>query len=175
MQLNDKDECFLGRWRGSDTTGKESSLIKLIVLGSLQYLGRGLKFDDLEEYTVISEDVHQVFFHMFINYGKHTLFPAYVVPPANKEELEKSLHKFEQAGFHGAGWSSVATHVYMERCSNHLRNAHQGHKMPFPARIYNISVNNCHMIFSSTLGHPAQWNDKTLVFFDDFLCGVKEG
>eukprot|EP00957_Ditylum_brightwellii_P085040 6466331-Ditylum_brightwellii.AAC.1 len=47
--------------------------------------------------------------------------------------------------------------------------------MLFPARTYNISANHRHNILSSTLGHPAGWNEKTLVLFDDFLCGVKEG
>eukprot|EP00957_Ditylum_brightwellii_P046884 3558483-Ditylum_brightwellii.AAC.1 len=42
--------------------GKEASQTDLVVLCSLCYLGRGLTFDDLEKYTVISEEVYCVFF-----------------------------------------------------------------------------------------------------------------
>jgi hypothetical protein len=28
---------------------------------------------------------------------------------------------------------------------------------------------------STTQGYPARWNDKTLVFFDDFVRGIYEG
>jgi hypothetical protein len=36
-------------------------------------------------------------------------------------------------------------------------------------------VNHCRRIISSTSGHPARWNDKTLVLYNDFACGVHEG
>lgn len=42
---------------------EESSPIDLLILGSLRYLGRGFTFDDCEENTAISEEVHRVFFH----------------------------------------------------------------------------------------------------------------
>jgi hypothetical protein len=29
------------------------------------------------------------------------------------------------------------------------------------------------MILSTTCGHPGWWNDKRLVLFDDFVCGLK--
>ena len=50
------------RWTGCDGLGKESLPIELLVLGALRYLGRGWTFDDLEEATAISEEVHRVFF-----------------------------------------------------------------------------------------------------------------
>jgi hypothetical protein len=31
------------------------------------------------------------------------------------------------------------------------------------------------MILSTTCGHPGWWNDKRLVLFDDFVCGLKYG
>ena len=39
-----------------------TSPISLLLLGSLRYLGRGWCFDDLEEVSGISEEVHRVFF-----------------------------------------------------------------------------------------------------------------
>ena len=42
---------------------KRSSPLELLILGALRYLGRGWTFDDLEESTAISAEVHRVFFH----------------------------------------------------------------------------------------------------------------
>ena len=39
------------RWMAKDATGKISSPLELLILGSLRYLGRGFTFDDLEEAT----------------------------------------------------------------------------------------------------------------------------
>ena len=62
MQLIGKDECFFGRWRRDDATGKTPPPIEWLVIDSLRYLGRGLTFDDIEEYTTIIEDVNRFFF-----------------------------------------------------------------------------------------------------------------
>jgi len=43
------------------------------------------------------------------------------------------------------------------------------------ARTFNLTVNHRRQILSTTQGHPARWNDKTLVLFDDFVRGVFEG
>ena len=49
--------------------GKASSHIELLVLRSLRYLGRGWCFDDLEEATCISEEVHRQFLHVCLFMG----------------------------------------------------------------------------------------------------------
>ena len=61
------------RWQRKDATGKDSSPIELLLLGSLRYLGRGIMFDDLEELTAISEETHRVFFHVFVQWGRAVL------------------------------------------------------------------------------------------------------
>jgi hypothetical protein len=40
---------------------------------------------------------------------------------------------------------------------------------------YNITANHRRRILSSTRGHPARWNDKTVVLFDTFVRGIYEG
>jgi hypothetical protein len=45
-----------------------SSLIELLVLGLLRYIGRGWTFDDIKEQTAISNEVHRLFFHTFIDF-----------------------------------------------------------------------------------------------------------
>jgi hypothetical protein len=47
--------------------------------------------------------------------------------------------------------------------------------MSHTARTYNITVNHRRRTLSTTTGHPARWNDKTLILFDDFVVGLHEG
>lgn len=49
-----------------DAVGRDGSPLELLILGALRYLGRGWSFDDLEEATGISQEVHRRFFHLFI-------------------------------------------------------------------------------------------------------------
>jgi Plant transposon protein len=63
----------------------------------------------------------------------------------------------------------------MWRCSQNLRQANMGFKQTHPARTYNLSCNHARRILHTTKGHPLRWNDKTLVYFDDFMCAVHDG
>jgi hypothetical protein len=47
-------------------SGQTPSPVELLVLESLCYLGHGWTFDDLQESTAISEETHQLFFHIFV-------------------------------------------------------------------------------------------------------------
>eukprot|EP00957_Ditylum_brightwellii_P037596 2843573-Ditylum_brightwellii.AAC.1 len=137
------------RWMRSDCTGTELLPIELLLIGSLCYLGRGLTFDDIEEFIAIHKETHGQFFHKCIEFGR-------------------------KAGFHGAEWSSGATHAHMDMCYYGFRNAHKGLKLSYPLHTCNISVNHQHRKLSSTLGHPARWNDKMIVLFNNFMTGVYE-
>lgn len=74
------------RWNNKDATGKNSSPLELLILGAFRYLGRGFTFDDLEECTAISEEVHRTFFHKFIDIGSTILYDRYVKAPNNCNE-----------------------------------------------------------------------------------------
>ena len=135
-----------------------------------------MTFDDLEECTGISEDVHRCFFHVFINFGLTKLYKEYVIAPneSNQEYLTHQ-HEYNLAGCHGAIGSTDAAHVLSERIRYKRRNAHIAFKMSNTARTYNVTVNHRRRILSATGGHPATWNDKTLVLFDDFARGIQDG
>ena len=45
----------------NDFFRNKTSPIELLLLGTLRYLGRGWTFDDIEEATAISLEVHRVF------------------------------------------------------------------------------------------------------------------
>ena len=47
--------------------------------------------------------------------------------------------------------------------------------MTHTARTYNMTVNHRRRILSTTHGHPARWNDKTLANFDSFMNGIRNG
>jgi hypothetical protein len=77
--------------------------MELLVLGSLQYLGRGWTFDDLEESTFIDQEVHRVFFHNFVEFGANKLYPKFVIVPSTiKEFLRYCEAEYRSAGFQAA-------------------------------------------------------------------------
>ena len=146
------------RWRKVDCTGRQSSPLELLLLGTLRYLGRGFTFDDCEENTAISEETHRRFFHIFIEFGSTTLFDRYVVAPANAESAKTHQSEFEEAGMPGCIGSTDATHICMLRCPSQLRNYHMGHKLDLPSRTYNLTTNHRKRILGTTTGHPGRWN-----------------
>ena len=113
------DELF-HRWTRQDLLCARllSSPVELLLLGALRYLGRGLTFDDLEEYTAISEETHRVFFHVFIEYGAKRLYPEFVVCPTTAEEYRTHRKEFDVGALTGAGFSTDATNVVMWRCNH---------------------------------------------------------
>ena len=172
-----KDDNMFQRWhpKAHDCYGSKSSPIELLVLGALRYLGRGLMFDDLEEYTGIHEETHRQFFHRFIEFGSTVLYYETVRMPTTAEEYKTSRKLYDVGGLTGAGFSTDATNVVMWRCSHNLRQANMGFKQSHPARTYNLTCNHSRRILHSTKGHPSRWNDKTLAYFDEFMCAVHEG
>jgi DDE superfamily endonuclease len=63
----------------------------------------------------------------------------------------------------------------MENCEHLLKQNPKGFKLSGSARSYNATVNHRRRILSTTSGHPARWNDKTIVLFDDFVSGIRSG
>ena len=161
------------RWKKKDAVGQRAAPTRLMLLGALRYIGRGWTFDDIEEATAIHEETHRQFFHVFIEWGSSVLFDEWVVPPETNEDLVEHTAEFSMAGFNGCIGSVDATHVSMERCSHWLWQSNKGFKLNMPSRTYNITVNHRRRILSSTTGHPARWNDKTLQLFDEFLVALQ--
>jgi hypothetical protein len=172
---DDQGNLYFQRWMSADGTGIPSSPIELMILGSLRYLGRGWTFDDIEEATAVSEEVHRVFFHVFVRFGAEFLYKMWVQAPTTQAEVEEHVHEMRMAGMNGCVGSTDATHIIWHRCSYRHRQSHLGFKLSQTARSFNLTVNHCRRILSSTMGYPARWNDKTLVLYDDFAHGIHEG
>jgi hypothetical protein len=145
-----KESELVNRWIDNyDAIGRECSPIQLLVLGSLRYLGRGWCFDDLEEVTSISEEIHRVFFHVFITWGSTILYKKFVIMPQQLTDLDEYVREMEAARLHGCIGSVDATHIGMLRCPYGRWNQHKGPKMTGPAQSYNIVVNHKRQILSS--------------------------
>jgi hypothetical protein len=168
------------RWRPGNRNVQRvsSSPIELLVLTSLRYLGRGWTFDDLPRgscLTAISEEVIRTFFHAFIDWGSETLYKNFVQPPRTLQLANSTVKEYSLAGFTGCIGSMDATHVEHSRVKYIHRQAHLSFKLPFTARTYNLICNHRRKIFSTTDGHPARWNDKSLVRFDKLATDLHEG
>ena len=169
-------DCFK-RWHHNtvNMSRVRSAPIPLLVLTSLRYLGRGLTFDDLEEATWCNADVIRVFFHKFVKYGSTVLYDKYIRSPVTHDDSLQHTGEYKLAGFPGAVGSTDATHILIERLQARFRQTHIGFKMTHTARTYNVTVNHRRRILSTTKGHPARWNDKTLATFDDFMQKINNG
>ena len=168
---------YFGRWTGGtphqEAAHFNSAPIELFLLGALRYLGRGWTFDDLEESTGVDEEVHPKFFHSFIKWGGSILFKMYVSIPGTSDEAR--CNDYEVAGMCGCVGSMDATHVLAEKIFHDLKQEHNGHKLHGTARTYNIVSNHRRRILSTTHGHPARWNDKTIVKYDEMATMLKYG
>ncbi len=151
------------------------SPIELLVLGALRYLGRGFTFDDIEECTAILRDVHRVFFHRFVDFGRQVLYPKYVTFPKTAHEARTHMAEFLISGFPGCVRSSDCTHITTERCEYQLRNQHIGQKSSHPTRSFSLTANHRRQILHTSSGGPGSWNDQTMVRHDEFVSGIYHG
>ena len=166
---------IFSRWKNTDAVGSQPSNIKLLLLGSLRYLGRSWTFDDINEANGISREVNRNFFLCFIEYGSISMYKRYVIDIANSIDISNHEKLFAQAGMNGCIGSGDGTHIMMLNCPSWAANSHKGFKLNLPARTYNLTVSHTKLILCSTTGHPSTWNDKTLVLYDELLSGVHDG
>ena len=140
--------------------------MEMLVLSALRYLGRGWTCDDIQESSAISKETVRYFLGKFLEFGSIDLYNKYVKFPSTVDELNDCTKEYNLAGFPGCIGSTDASHVVLERCEYKLRQLHLGYKLAHTARTYNITVNHRRKILNTTHGHPARFNDKTLVLFD---------
>ena len=150
---------FFKRWVSNDAPSKQSSGIKLLLLGLLRNSGRGWTFDDIEEVACIVQECRRQFFNVFIKYGSTTLYYNHVTSQAINTDLSVFEKLFTIAGYNGCVRSSDATHVGMLSYSswsliNQLRNI-----LNIPSRTYNATITHCRQILGTTCGHLDTLND----------------
>jgi hypothetical protein len=170
-----RNDPRFSQWCKVKKNKKKSSPIQLLVLGALRYLGRGWTFDDIEEQTAIAKEVHQKFFHCFIDFCSTTLYSQFVLTPVDLPEARSNMREYAVAGFPGCVGSCDCTHITTERCEYCLKNNHLGAKSSHTTRTFNLTCNHRRRILHSTAGGPGHWNDQTMVRLDQFISGIRDG
>ena len=177
IELHDTiiDHEMFSLWKSNDAAGLKPSNTKLLLLGALRYIGRGWTFDDIEEATAISRETNRRFFLKFIEYGSSVLYKKYVLDLSLNGMVAEHERLFNLAGFNGCIGSTDATHIGMLNCAAWAHILHKGFKLCIPSRTYNMTVAHTRQILGSTCGHPATYNDKTLIMFDELVSNVNDG
>ena len=165
---------LFSRWSNTDATFDSSSNMKLLLLGFLRHIGRSWTLDDIEEANGISREVNRIFLHTILEYGSTVLYKKWVTDPVVVRDISEQEKLFQIAGFDGCIGSTDATHVPILSCPVWASNMNKGFKLNLPSRTYNVTVDHSRRIICSTTGHPATWNDKTLVLYDPLLTKVKD-
>ena len=175
--MSDKisDDSNFEQWKHPDAAGVPPSNLKLILLGALRYTGRAWTYDDIAEANGISMDTNREFMNHFLDFGSRVLYQKWVLEPNWTRKVSDQEKMFAMAGFNGCIGSSDATHIPMLKCPNWAQISHKGFKLNFPARTYNVTCDHSRRIIGTTMGHPATWNDKTLILFDEMISKVNSG
>lgn len=100
------------------------------------------------------------------------LYNLSAVVPTTSDKAQVNMKESDQmAGFPGAiGAAGAAHNMMLDKVQNRFRQApHHGFKITQTAQTYNININHRQHILSTTQGHPAWWNDRPLVLFDNFM------
>jgi DDE superfamily endonuclease len=163
------------RWQRSDATNIPSAPLSLLLLGVLRILGRSWTFCDVHEATGISGENVRQYFHVFIKWGGRELIAEHVKYPENAADAMAASADYEIAGFHGCVGSTDATHILCDRIPVAISNLHRGYKLHGPARTYNLTCDHRRRILYTTAGHPARYNDKSLIRFDRLANKLKNG
>ncbi|KAG7343600.1 hypothetical protein IV203_021545 [Nitzschia inconspicua] len=126
-------------------------------------------FLDLEEEECVKPKVKKR------RVGSTTLFQKYVLAPTTLEHANQQGNEYAMTGLAGAVGSMDATHGFCHKMKRKLRQSHLGLKLNGTAKTYNLVCNHRRRILSTTTGHPARWNDKTIVKFDSVVMGLFNG
>ena len=98
LALQCEESILFDRWsptRPIHKYNKSKTIpLKLLLLSSLRYLGRGWTFDDLHEATAINPETMRLFFHKFIEYGSSSLYNKYVLNPTSSMHMKDCEEEF---------------------------------------------------------------------------------
>ena len=101
-----------------DCIRNEPSDLRLLLMGALRYIGRSLAFNDTEEFSFISVEVHREFFCEFIDYISAYLRNKYVLQPASDTDVSVFEKVFAIVGFNDYIGSNDRAHTDLLSCSS---------------------------------------------------------
>jgi len=92
----------------TDCTGRHGIPTKIAVLGVLRMLGRGTCLDGIKELSSVSPAAMSQCFRDFCAWFRKEIYPKFVAPPKNKEELEKAMADYLVLGPSSASTASTS-------------------------------------------------------------------
>lgn len=159
-----------------DCFGRPSVPFEIKLLAALRFLGRGECFDTLAELTgdrvsaeVIRKFIIEWSFKMVQLKDQWIKGPNPNVP----EEIQKAMNMYERLGFPGCIGSTDCVNIALERCPHTLKNTHTG-KDGYPTLGFNCTVNHHRRFLNVARRCPGAWNDKSKVWFDEFVNKVRD-
>lgn len=143
------------------------------VLACLQILGRGNFYDDIVQFSGMSEATVGRTFHIFCECFATKLYETWIHLPRDEEELQEVMDVYDKVGFTGAVGSTDVTHVAWA-CTpfSHAR-SYTG-KEGFPTLAYQATVDHSGRVRGVTKGFAGATPDKTIVRYDETVMSVRE-
>ena len=114
-------------------------------------------------------------FPFFIECGSLVLHKKHVLDISLHGMVAKHERLFNLTGFNGCISSTDVTHIGMMNCAEWARMLHEGFKLCISSRTCNTTVAHVRQTLGSTCGHPATYNDKTVMIFDKLARNVNDG
>ena len=59
---------------------------------------QGACFDDIEELTYVSEEVHRKFYRSFVVYFSTNFYKEWITAPTSTEDIQETMHEYSAAG-----------------------------------------------------------------------------
>ena len=169
-----EDEDWAAGFGKPDALGKEGPPIELLVLCSLNALGRGTVFDQFEELAGISGQTVRKFFLKFCEFGARVLAKEYIALPQTQEDFEENSKEFEVAGLPGCLGCTDGVQIPLWKCAANLSNSFTG-KEGYPTLGFNVTVNFRRQILHVLDGIPGRMNDKTKARRDELFQRLGRG
>jgi hypothetical protein len=132
----------------------------------LRILGRDLCCDEIEERLNISESHINLFFKQFLSNYAELLYEKYVHIP-HGEELSAVMEVYRRMGFPGCVGSMDVTHVYWDKCPNHLRFLCKG-KEGRPTVAFQVVAEHSKRIHHISKPFYGATNDITITYQDSY-------
>eukprot|EP00961_Rhodomonas_salina_P004726 64111-Rhodomonas_salina.1 len=101
-------------------------------------------------------------------------YPKYIYPPSTDDEIEATLHAYEQRGFPGCIGSADGVHVAWDRAPAMDLPWYKG-KEHYPTLAYQCTVDHAGRCIACTMGFPGTVTDKTIARYDTFMQSVHTG
>ena len=151
-----------------DAFGHKKSDSRILILGVLRVLGQVFPFDTLEEFSEISMQKNQSFFHEFITWfsGKQSEFAKkYLRFPQTDEEISHVTSFYEKIGIPGTAGSVDCVHIYWDMCPAGHRADCKG-KEKTTTGVFQVISSHTKKILGVAGPYFGTWNDKTIARLD---------